>query len=252
MSVRSRVASVVVLSALAATGCGVLVNGDFQGVPWTPDTAVLAVADRQELLTRGGAVVPVLKATGQRALFVLLTAARVNVNDDWRGAPADELLDIKRDLATSDGIFLQGVSLDRFRAGTTMEAVFDNGVVTGDFGVAVGAGNLSADAVKDHGLASKVRVRIVPKGIDEQPHGGSMSADVEVQRERNAGQAGNVATGTVNLSFSTALLPERLGESNLTVAAPILACMAKLGAGRAAECQTVAAAPLVDETGVQP
>ena len=239
--------------ALITSACGISVNGDFQGVPWTPDTAILAVADRQELLNRGGAVIPVRKNDAQQTLSVLLTAARVNVNDDWRGAPAEVLLDVKRDLATSDGLLLQGVSLDRFKNGDTMEAVFDDGVVTGDFlGLALGASRPSADAVKTHGLASKLRVTIVPKGVDAQPHGGSISADIEVQRERNAGQAGDVATGTVNLSFSSSLMPERLAESNLTVAAPILQCMQRLGPGRGAECQTQGEDALIDETGAQP
>ncbi len=255
MSPRTPGLAAVVVAALAAAvavggGCGVAVDGDFDGVPWTPDSAILAVADRQDLLVRGGAVVPVLKNEAAQTLDVLLTAARVDVTEDWRRATADELLEIKRDLATSDGILLTKVPLDAFQKGAALAALVENGEVSGDFDVAVGAALPPEDAVKAQGLGSKLRITVTPKGVDAGPHGGSMSAAVEVQREREAGQDGDVATGTVNLSFSTAFLDERLGESNLTVAQPVLECMQATGAARSGSCRDVDELPYIDETGV--
>jgi hypothetical protein len=235
-----------------ASACGIQVSGDFDGVPWTPDSSLLAVANREQLLDRGGAVVPVTLSDNAQTLSVLLTGARVDVNEDWRGATIDDLLDIQHDLATNDGLLLSNISLAKFRGGGALEAVFENGGGKGDFDVSMGAAVPPADAVKAQGLGSKIRVDIEPKGVTAGPHGGSMSADISVAREREAGQETNVATGTVTLTFSTSFVDERLGTSNLTVAAPILACMQSHGVARAAECKDVASDPVVDETGEQP
>ena len=238
------------LALVGTAGCGVVVDGDFQGVPYAPDSTVLATADTHELLLRSGAVIPVTRPTGQQVLTILLTAARLDVSEDWRRYPTDYLLEIKRELSTEDALLLKNIPLDRFGENGPLEAVIEEGDQSGDFDVFVGAALPPESEVIDRGLGSKVRVRIDPKGLDVTERGGSLSASISIQREREAGQDGDVATGEVILDFSTGIAPERLSESNLTVADPVVTCMQEQGPATAGLCRDVAALPYVDETGV--
>ena len=104
--------------------------------------------------------------------------------------------------------------------------------------------------VIDRGLGSKLRVRIDPISLELSKRGGSLSASISFQREREAGQDGDVATGEVVLDFSTSIAPERLAEANLTVAEPVIACMQERGPATTGLCRDVVALPYVDETGV--
>ena len=249
---RSLAALAAVMTVTAGAGCGVAITGNFDGVPFNPDATIMVVADRHDLLERGDAIIAVKRAREAQLFHILLTAAPLEPGDDWRRLPVDQLLEIKRSLSTSDGLLLQNVPLDRLEDGDTVRAVIDGGAQTldSDFDVAV-APALPEDAlVATQGLGARVTVTIVPQGINAQPRGGSVSLDVEVKRERDAPQAGDVATGTVNMKFGASLLPERLTESNLTVAAPILRCMMEAGPSRAGTCRNEDADPYVDETGV--
>lgn len=238
------------VALLLNTGCGVVVTGDFQGVPFAPDSTVLATADTHELLLRGGSVIPVTRPVGQQGITILLTAARLDVSADWRRYPTDILLEIKRELATEDSLLLKNIPLSVFAEGTAMEALLEEGDQTGDFDVFVGAALPPESEVLERGLGSKVRVRLDPKGLDVPVRGGSLSASITIQREREAGQDGDVATGEVILDFSTAIHAERLSEANLTVAEPVVTCMQERGPATAGLCRDVPALPYVDETGV--
>lgn len=241
-------ATLVPLSGLTAS-CGVWVSGDFDGVPYLPDTSVLAIADRHDLLVRDGAAMPVLKNRGSQRLHLVLTGARVDPGDDWLRYPTNRLLDLQRSLSTRDGLLLKNLSLDRFGDGDTLRAVLDNGAVTGDFDIAVAATLPEEALVAEQGLGTRLTVTVVPRGLDARPRGGSLALDVEIKRERESGQDGEVATGTVNLSFSAGFLPERLGEANLAVAEPILRCMAEVGPSIASVCRDESPLPYVDATG---
>lgn len=240
----------LLVATLTGTGCGVVVTGDFQGVPFAPDSTVLATADTHELLLRGGAVIPVTRPTGQQVLTILFTAARLDVGADWRRYPTDTLLEIKRELATEDALLLKNIPLAAFAGSAALEALVEEGDQSGDFTVFVGAALPPAAEVLERGLGSKIRVRIDPKGLDVGERGGSLSASISVQREREAGQDGDVATGEVVFDFATNILPERLTEANLTVAEPVVTCMQERGPAIAGSCRDVAALPYVDETGV--
>ena len=235
---------------VTATGCGIIVNDDFQGVPFAPDSTVLATADTHELLLRGGAVIPVTRPLGQQVLTILLTAARLDVGQEWRRYPTDTLLEIKRELATQDALLLKNIPLDAFARGDSMEALVQDGEQSGAFDVFVGAALPPESEVADRGLGSKVRVRIDPQGLDVPVRGGSLSASISVQREREAGQDGDVATGEVVLSFSSSIHAERLSEANLAVAEPIIACMQQRGPATAGQCRDAKELPYVDETGI--
>lgn len=239
------------LSLLLAlsSSCGVWISGDFDGVPFAPDTTVMAIADRHDLLVRDGAALPVLKNRARQRLHLVLSGARVDPGDDWLRYPTSRLLDAQRALTTRDGILLKNLSLDRFGDGETMVAVLNNGAVTGDFEIAVAPALPDEASVAEQGFGGKITVTVVPHGLDARPRGGSLALDVEIKREREAGQDGDVATGTVNLSFSAGFVPERLGESNLAVAEPILRCMAEVGPSVTGLCRDESPLPYVDTTG---
>jgi hypothetical protein len=245
-------ALVLVAPIVLMSGCGVFITGDFQGIPFTPDENLVAVADQNDLLLRNGAVVPVSRPDGQQRLHLLLTSANVNVNDDWRRYDTDKLLELKRELATEDTLFLKDIPLDRFRAGDTLDALVEDGVPSGDFQVFMGAALPPEAGVEAQGLGSKVRARITPKSLVVEGREGSFSLSVSLQREREAGQDGDVATGEVVIDFGGSLLPERLTESNLTVAEPVVACVFARGPSSGGACRDVDALPYVDETGVVP
>lgn len=236
--------------ALPAASCAVYVDGSFDGVGFFPDTSVLAIADRHDLLVRDGAAVPVRKNLAGQTLHVVLSGARVDTSDDWLRNPTARLSDIKRALATRDGLLLKNISMDAFGDGDTLRAVVDNGVQSGDFEIAVAPVFPDPVTVAEQGLGAKITVTIVPGALDAQPRGGSLSMQVEVKRERDAGQDGDVAIGDVKLAVSSPFAPERLGEANLAVAEPVLRCMAEAGPSSAATCRDADPLPYVDETGL--
>jgi hypothetical protein len=238
--------------AVVCTGCGVFVSGDFNGVPWNPDATIVVVADRLQLLDREGAVVAVKEGTGAQSLDILLTGARLDPQENWRDTDTDTLLEWKRDLATKDGLLLRGVPLARFEQNDALKAVLDEGQVTGDFDMDISSALPPADSVAKQGLGAKMQVTLLPKSISVTSHGGSLSADIEVQRLRETGQDGNVAVGTVDLNFGASFSPERLGEANVSVAAPVLKCAMQLGPERAGECRDAPPEAIVDETGTTP
>jgi hypothetical protein len=242
----------VLAPCLASMGCGVFITGDFQGIPFTPDENLVAVADQNDLLLRNGAVVPVLRPTGQQRMHLLLTSANVNVNDDWRRYDTDKLLEIKRELATEDTLLLKDIPLDRFADGGALEALFEDGLHKGDFKVILGAALPPESGVETQGLGSKVRARITPESLVVEGREGSFTMSVSLQREREAGQDGDVATGEVVISFGGSFLPERLTEANLTVAEPVVTCVQARGPSSGGACRDEDALPYVDETGVVP
>lgn len=248
MNGRLGLALLAALVAPTAASCGVWISGDFDDVPFVPDTSVLAIADRHDLLVRDGASLPVLKNRAGQRLHLVLTGARVDPGDDWLRYPTGRLLEVQRSLTTRDGLLLKNLSLDAFGDGETLRAVLDNGEVAGDFEFAVAPALPEEALVADQGLGSKITITVTPRGLDARPRGGSLALDVEIKREREAGQD-DVATGTVDLSFSAGFLPERLGEANLAVAEPILRCMAEVGPGAAGLCRDESPAPYVDATG---
>lgn len=238
------------LGASLGAGCSVWIAGDFDGVAFVPDTTVMAIADRHDLLVRDGAALPVLKNRAGQRLHLLLSGARADPGDDWLRYPDSRLLDLQRALTTRDGILLKNISLERFGDGETQKALLDNGSVSGDFEIAVAPALPEESSVAEQGLGRRITVTLVPHGLDAQPRGGSLAADIEIKREREAGQDGDVATGTVTLSFSAGLVAERLGEANLAVAEPILRCMAEVGPSAAGLCREQSPLPYVDSTGV--
>ena len=250
MSGRARAAALCLVPiGLLASSCSVWISGDFDGVPFVPDTSVMAIADRHDLLVRDGAALPVLKNRAGQRLHLLLSGARVDPGDDWLRYPTSRLLDLQRALTTRDGILLKNLSLDAFGDGDTLRAVLDNGSVTGDFEIAVAPALPDEAVVAEQGLGRKITVTVVPHGLDARPRGGSLALDIEIKREREAGQDGDVATGTVNLSLSSGFVDERLGESNLAVAEPILRCMAEVGPSVTGACRDESPLPYVDGTG---
>jgi hypothetical protein len=244
------IAAVVGLDA-----CGVSVEGDFQGVRWTPDGTVLAVANLHDVVERDGAIIAVARDADVQTLEIALTGALLDPRTDWRRLPTAELLEVQRRVATVDGLLLTGVPLATVEEGDKLRAAFDptdaEGAAEGDFSFAVAAAlPPELPPEDDQGLGARVSVTVTPRSLDVADDGsGGLGLDIEVKRERAAGQGGEVATGTVTLHVEATLTPERLGEANLGVIAPILSCMAASGPARAAACHDEAPLSYIDETG---
>ena len=233
-------------------GCGVQILGDFEGVPFTPDGTIMAVADRHDLLVRDGAVIAAKKNSAAQTLHVLLTAAWLDASRDWRAMTADEQLELKRELATEDGLLLMNLPLSALEQGDKLKAEVRRGASSGDFDVAVAQRLPEAASVEAQGLGGRLSISVEAESLEVEPRGGSLNAVIEVKRDREAGQDGDVATGMVTLRFSTPLLPERLTEANLSVAGPVLVCMQERGPAYGAGCRDEDAWPIVDETGIVP
>jgi hypothetical protein len=237
---------------LFAAGCGVRIDGDFEGVSFTPDGTVLAVADRHDLLVREGAVIAARKNSAAQRMHVLLTAAWLDASRDWRAMTADEQLELKRELATEDGLLLMNLPLPALEDRDPQKAEVRRGQSSGDFDVAVVQGMPDDEAVAEQGLGGRLTVTVEVDSLAVEPRGGSVGMKVEVKRDREAGQDGAVATGAVTLQFFAPLLNERLTEANLSVAAPVLFCMQERGPESSAGCRAKDAWPIVDETGLVP
>ena len=246
---RSCVAVAVTLCGGLSVGCAVSTRGDFDGVRFAPDGSALVIADRHDLLLRDGAVVPVLKSSAARTVHIALSGALLDVGADWRRLPSDELLWLGQQLATHDGLLLKGLPLDRLADGERLVSTVVNGVSAGDFDAAVAPALPSEDAVRFQAIGARQTVTLEPVRVESLAAGGSIELSIEVKREREAGQPGEVATGEVTLTLSTTFLPERLAEANLSVAEPILRCMASTGPARGAACKDEKPLPYVDATG---
>jgi hypothetical protein len=232
-----------------ACGCGINVEGDFKGIPFTPDATTLVFANRHELLVRDGAVIPVKKNKSAQTIDVFLSAAYVDVTEDWRTLPSSELLEYKRQIAKNDSLVLQGLRLGDFEQRDPLKATLAQGELEGDFDFAVGQSAPADDLVAEQGLGARVTVTVTPKELEVEPRGGDIAMEIEVKREREAGQRGDVATGTVTISFSSGLYAERLSDANFGVAAPIVYCMQERGPDQTGACRNVAPFATVDETG---
>src|SRR5687767_15029349 len=173
----------LIVPLIATCACGVAINGNFDGVPFTPDASIAVVADRHDMLQRGDAVIAVKRALEAQRVHVLLTAGRVDIAADWRRYPADSLLDLKRELATSDGLLLKNLRLDALQELETQIATIDGGIAAGDFEVAVAPALPDASVVAEQGFGAKVTVTVVPRSLDAKVRGGSIALDVEVKRE---------------------------------------------------------------------
>lgn len=241
------------------SSCAVGVEGDFGGVAFTPDRTVGAILDSHEILERNGALIPVERARASMTVNLWLSSAEPPMGDDWRRLPAERLLDVRKDLAGSDLLVVQGLSFDALQDGDRLTAVTNaadgrDGIArgTGDFTFALGQRVAEQPADGEAlGLGGKVTVEIEARQlVRDRVRGGTIDAVVTVTRERAAGQPeGGLATGTVTLQVAVDLAPERLAEANLAIVAPIARCLAVAGPDVGLACAAADADPVVDATG---
>lgn len=252
LRVRSLAPSAALAVALAALGggCGTSVEGDFDGVPFLPAPTAFAIADRHDLLGAGGTAIAVRRSDENMRLDLVLTGAVVPPEDDWRHYPAARLLSLKKDLATLDGVHVKGIPLARALAFDDVEAhIAPDGTVTGDFDVSLVVALPEDERISSQGLGTEVDVKVVFQSVEVTPRGGLVAGLLEVKRARAEGQQGEVATGEVTARFAAPLLPERLGKSNLSLLAPVMACAAAVGPVRAGGCRDEPPLPYVDASG---
>lgn len=233
-----------------AAGCGTSVEGDFDGVPFLPAPTAFAVADRHDLVGTGGTVIAVRRADENMRLDLILTGAALAPDEDWRRYPAERLLSMKKDLATLDGVHVKGIPLSRALALEDVEAhIAPDGAVAGDFDVSLVVELPEDERVSLQGLGADVHVKVVFDTVEVTPRGGVITGLLEVKRARAEGQEGEVATGEVTARFTAPLAPERLGKSNLSLLAPVMACAAAAGPVRAGACRDEPPLPYVDASG---
>lgn len=245
----------VLLAALGNVGCAIAADGDFDGMPFAPTTSGLAVADRHDIFEVDGALLALRRSEEARTLHVLLSAAYLSPDVEMRREPAQRVLEWRRALASVDGLLLENLPLIAIASGDPLVAVDEGAGASGDFDFslvqAMPAG--AYDVEGGRALGRKLTVSVRGTALDEQARGGSVELQVEVRRDRNAGQpASDVAVGEVVLHVSLPLSPERLGKSNLGLMAPVLRCAHATGPARAGSCRDVPADPYLDETGVAP
>lgn len=242
-----------------ASGCGVTIEGDFDGLAFAPTTTVQAILDSHTILERQGALVPVERARSSMNVHLWLSAASIPETGAFRELPSARLLDMKKDLATHDLLVVRNVNFDamqddaRVLRATTTDADAVAGVTqgSGDFdfflGQPVGA-QFTAD-----GLAGRITVELRDNVVvRETPRGGRLETTITVVRERAPGQpASDLADGEVTMRVAVSLAPERLAEANLAVVEPIARCVAQRGPESSAACAGVLADPVIDERGSQ-
>jgi|GEM_PF-1220104 len=248
------------LSSSLLSSCAVGVEGDFGGVAFTPDRTVGAILDSHEILERNGALIPVERARASMTVNLWLSSAEPPMGDEWRRLPAERLLDVRKDLAGSDLLVVQGLSFDALQDGDRLTAVTTaddgrDGLArgAGDFTFALGQRVAEQPATDGEavGLGGKITVEIEARRlVRDRVRGGTLDAVVTVTRERAAGQPeGGLATGTVTLQVAVDLAPERLAEANLAIVAPIARCVALAGPDAGLACAAADADRVVDATG---
>ncbi len=252
----ARFLATALLLGTCASGCAVSVEGDFDGVVFAPVGSAQAVLDANDVLVRDGALVPVQRARLDRRVHLWLSSASVPVDDAWRTLPGTRLLDVKKNLATSDLLVLQDIDFDALQDGdrltATNDLAIDDGLDgssgSGDFRFAL---SQQADANVDAGLGALVTVSIQATKLEvAEPRGGQLDATVVVKRARASSQPdAGIASGEVTLHVSLSLAPERVAEANLATVAPIAACAARLGVDAGAGCLDVPADVVLDESG---
>lgn len=251
MRARSRTPLSCVLALVVAGGaCGTSVQGDFDGVTFVPAPTAFAVADRHDLLGTGGTMIAVRRADENMRLDLVLTGAVAAADEEWRRYPAERLLSLKKDLATLDGVHVKGIPLARALDHDDVEArLLPDGTVEGDFDVSLVVALPDDEAVQQQGLGADVNVKVIFDHVEVTPRGGVIVGQLEVKRARAEGQEGEVATGEVTASFTAPIAPERLGKSNLSLLAPVMACAASAGPVRAGACRDEPPLPYVDASG---
>ncbi len=240
--------------AAGAGGCSIGVEGDFDGVVFAPVGSAQAVLDANDVLVRDGALVPVERTRLDRRVHVWASSASLPTNDEWRALPGTRLLDVKKQLATSDLLVLQDIDFDALQDGDRLTATNDDvdGVDgsrgTGDFRFALAQ---QAEDNVEAGLGELVTVSIQASRLEVgEPRGGQLDAMVVVTRARAASQPDSgIATGEVTLRLSLELAPERLAEANLATVAPIAICAATAGVDGAAACLDAPADVVLDSSG---
>lgn len=239
------------LVGLLIAGCGgVTSTGSFEGVTFAPGPLAFAVVDRHDITPSGGSYIAVLRDESAMTLTLVLSGAMAEAGESWRDYPAERLLSLKKDLATLDGMHLYDIPLADVVVGESLEL---RGVPGAEGAVA----ELAADVVvalpdvaqvERQGLGADIAVKLTFERAELSP-GGVVAGVVELKRARAEGQSGDVATGELSVHFTASVVAERLGKSNLSILAPVMACAADLGPVRAGSCRDEEALPAVLSSG---
>jgi hypothetical protein len=235
------------LLGLLFAACPVGLSGDFAGAAFAPTELVFAVYDRHALLPQGGSVVAAEMPASQRKVHLFFSAAQgMSPMVEWKRVEFSRLLSFKKDLAERDGLLILDLPVEKLQDGTTLE--LQVGGPTNADGSSAHLVARASQVPEDRGLGSDITATLEVVHTDLQTNG-LVQGSVVVRREKGEDQPGDVRTGEVKLDFVANLAPERVGKSNLALAAPILICASQKGPARAAGCREVGGWAEVDATG---
>ena len=250
----SRTLSLGLVATLAVSLGGCFSStGDFDGLSFAPGRTAFAIADRHTLVERSGRVVATRRPDAQMSLVLFFSSAWASANDEWRRLPADRLTDLRKTFATTDGLLIEGLPLGDVTAGATFEVRPPSETDPDDDGAADFRPHLVVDpgalAASGRGLGSDVSYTLNIDSISLDP-GGVVAGALEIKRDRGADQTGDLATGTVTLTFQVPFAAERRAKSNLSIAGPIFRCAAAVGPSQAGACRNQSPDRYLDATGV--
>ena len=112
------------LALLLQTGC-VFSFGDFDGILFLPVTSSFAVADRNDLVRSNNSLVPTGRSEEEKTLTLYMSAASVDIEQEWRHLSTETLLQLKKDLALQDGVLWENLPLSMIVAGAQFEKQLD-------------------------------------------------------------------------------------------------------------------------------
>jgi len=249
-NVKRAISALLFASVVASFGC-VRATGDYDGIGFAPTATAFAVADRHDLEARNGTVIALLRPESERRLTLVFTGAEADPNDDWQRLPIGRLLELKRRLATRDGVLVTGLRLDEVKAGAEFPvAIAAPGAYAADtFAVGVVVDADVALAREERGLGSKIDFKLIIDDADPKA-GGFIEGRLELTRNRAVNQSGLVATGEVAVDFRIPVVAERLGKANLAHLLPIMRCAAMAGPVAGAACHDEPPLPYLDATGL--
>ena len=244
------------LAAVSSSACAVSVEGDFDGVVFSPTTSAVAILDAHDVFVRDGAFVPVERTRFDKRVQLWLSSASLPGNEEWRRLPSARVLELKRSIADSDVLVLRDIDFDALQDGDTLRATnvdISGANGRGDFTFSLAQHDPFDDLVSNgqEGLGALVVVTIKATQLRrDDPRGGQLDAVITISRERAAQQPpSDLATGDVTITVSLPLADERLAEANFAILAPIASCAAAVGSDRAVGCLDTPADDVIDATG---
>jgi hypothetical protein len=183
--VKRAAVALVGVAVLAGSACGASVTGDYEGVPFSPTATAFAVLDRHDFIASSDQIEAVRRNDAGMRIHLFFTAAPLDASEAWAQWSSSRLLDVKQQLAITDGLVLMNIPLQRAQDGEAFEIELagEGTTGTGDFDAAVVVADPS-ETIGDRGFGDFVTVRATFASVDAPARGGFVAGQVEVKRAR--------------------------------------------------------------------